>query len=77
MKKLMIAGAMAGFLIGVLFGLSRGTTWPDIIWRATIACFAASFLFRWWGRMWLQALRQAQLEKLRFSNIEQAPAAKL
>ena len=77
MKKLMIAGALVGFLIGVLFGLSQGTSWPDILWRSSIACFAASLLFRWWGRVWLQALRQAHLEKLGLANIHQAPPAKL
>lgn len=77
MKKLMIAGALVGFLIGVLFGLSQGSSWPDILWRSSIACFAASLLFRWWGRVWLQALREARVEKLGLSNIHPAPPAKL
>ena len=77
MKKLMIAGALVGFLIGVLFGLSQGTSWPDILWRSSIACFAASLLFRWWGRVWLQALRQAQSERLGLSHLNQAPPANL
>lgn len=73
MKKLMIAGALVGFVIGVLFGLSQGSSWPDILWRSSIACFAASLLFRWWGRVWLQALRQARTEKLGMANLRTAP----
>ena len=77
MKKLMIAGALIGFLTGILFGLSQGTSWPDILWRSSVACFVASLLFRWWGRVWLQALRQAQAEKMGLSDIHQAPPANI
>lgn len=77
MKKLMIAGALIGFLAGILFGLSQGGSWPEILWRSSVACFAASLLFRWWGRVWLKALRQAQLEKMGLSNIHQAPPANI
>ena len=77
MKKLMMAGGLIGFLTGIFFGLSQGASWPDILWRASIACFAAGMLFRWWGRVWLKALRQAQAEKLGLSNIHQAPPANI
>jgi hypothetical protein len=75
MKKLMIFGAIIGFSSGVLLGMVQGANWPDIIWRASIVCFASSYLFRWWGRVWLRSLRQAQIERLSISHFDQAPPA--
>jgi hypothetical protein len=75
MKKLMMLGAVIGFSSGALFSLSQGAHWPDVLWRASIVCFASSFLFRWWGRMWLRSLRQAQLERLSANDLHQAPPA--
>jgi hypothetical protein len=69
MKKLTIAGAMLGFSTGVILGRIQGSLWPDVLWRAVIACCIASYLFRWWGRMWLKALRQAHAEQLANSQV--------
>lgn len=77
MKKLMILGALIGFLAGIILGLMQGAPWPDVLWRATLACAGASFLFRWWGRVWLKALQSAQLEKLGMADLPQSPSAKL
>jgi hypothetical protein len=75
MKKLMIMGALIGFLSGVLTGLMQGSPWPEILWRSSIVCFAASYLFRWWGRVWLRSLRQAQLDRLAADELHQTPPA--
>jgi len=77
MKKLMIMGAMIGFSAGIVIGLVQGSSWPDILWRASLVCFASSYLFRWWGRVWLRSLREAQLERLSLAQLNQAPPAKV
>lgn len=64
MKILMILGGMLGFLVGIGFGLAQTSGWPDAFWRASITALAGGFLLRWWGRMWLHCLTQAQQEKL-------------
>jgi hypothetical protein len=74
MKKLMILGAMIGFASGLVLGAVNRAPWPDVIWRACVACFVASFLFRWWGRMWLHSLRTAQIER-QAAELKQAPSA--
>lgn len=75
MKKLMILGAFLGFSSALLLAQYKGATWPDTFWRASVACVVSSFLFRWWGRVWLQALRQAQQERLH--SLDQAPPANI
>jgi len=75
MKKLMIMGALVGFSSGLFFGILQGATWPDTLWRASVACFLSSYLFRWWGRVWLKALRQAQEERL--ALLDQVPPANI
>jgi len=77
MKKLMILGALIGFSSGVVLGIIQGTPWPEVLWRSSIACFAASFLFRWWGRVWLRSLRQAHSERLAARDLQQAPTAQV
>jgi hypothetical protein len=75
MKKLMILGALVGFSSGVALGLIQRLSWPEILWRSSIVCFAASFLFRWWGRVWLRSLHQAHSERLAARELHQAPPA--
>ena len=77
MKKLMILGALIGFLAGTILGLKQGSPWPDVLWRASLACVGASFLFRWWGRVWLKALQAARVEKLNLADVPQSPSAKI
>jgi hypothetical protein len=60
----MILGGLIGFLIGISFGVAQGSAWPAVIWRASVATFLAGVLLRWWGRVWIRSLRQAQLERL-------------
>jgi hypothetical protein len=77
MKKLMILGAILGFSAGIVFGLLQGAPWPDVLWRASIVCFASSYLFRWWGRVWLRSLRQAQVERLHLAQFDPTPNAQV
>jgi len=74
MKKLMILGAILGFSAGTILSVVQRSPWPEVLWRASIVCFASSYLFRWWGRVWLRSLRQAQLERLHLAS--EAPAAR-
>ena len=59
MKALMILGAIVGFLIGVGFGLSTGSSGATTLWRACAAALGAAVLTRWWGGIWLKSLREA------------------
>ncbi len=74
MKKLMILGALVGFSSGLVFGLVQGSPWPSVMWRASLVCFASSYLFRWWGRQWLRSLRHAQIERLASPTLPTPPA---
>lgn len=64
MKILMLLGGMVGFLAGLGFGLAQTSAWPDAFWRASVTALAGGLLLRWWGRMWIRCLVQAQEEKL-------------
>jgi hypothetical protein len=64
MKKLMITGALLGLLIGAVFGLNEGSPWPAVIWRSCVASISAGFLLRWWGRVWIKCLHDAQAQRL-------------
>ncbi len=64
MKLLMILGGMIGFLAGLGFGLAQTSAWPDAFWRGSVTALAGGLLLRWWGRMWLRCLAQAQEERL-------------
>ncbi len=63
MKKVMIAGGLLGFLIGVSFGLVQGSTWPSILWRACVATMVAGLLMRWWGNFLVASLQAAHAER--------------
>jgi hypothetical protein len=73
----MILGAILGFSVGIVFGLLQNSPWPVVLWRASIVCFASSYLFRWWGRVWLRSLHQAQMERLHLAQIDQTPNAQV
>ena len=59
MKALIVLGAIVGFLIGAGFGLAASSPWPSAFWRASAAAVAACLLTRWWGRIWMQGLRDS------------------
>ena len=59
MKALIILGAIVGFLIGAGFGLAASSPWPAMLWRSCAAALIACLLTRWWGRIWMQGLRDS------------------
>jgi hypothetical protein len=77
MKKLMVLGALVGFSSGLAIGFLQKSPWSEVFWRASILCFLSSFLFRWWGRVWLCSLRQAHDERLRAQELQHTPPAKV
>ena len=60
MRLLMLLGGLIGFLIGILMGSAQHSLWPTILWRASVAAFLAGILLRWWGRVWMKSLYEAQ-----------------
>jgi hypothetical protein len=60
----MIVGGMLGFLIGVGVGLLQENSWPSILWKSSLIAYVIGLLFRWWGRVWIQNLEQAQREQI-------------
>lgn len=75
MKKLMIAGALLGLLIGAAFGLNEGSPWPAVIWRSCVACICTGFLLRWWGSVWIKCLQEAQQQRLAAAEAKENPSA--
>lgn len=63
MKKMMIMGGMAGFGIGVITGYLKEVSLPEIFLRACVCTLLSGLLFRWWGRMWLDGLRDSLAAK--------------
>ena len=55
----MILGSIVGFLIGTGFALAADSSWPTSLWRACATALAAAVLTRWWGRVWIQSLRDS------------------
>jgi hypothetical protein len=64
MKTMMILGGLLGFLIGMVFALLQESDWPEVLWRASIAAYLAGLLMRWWGKVWLNTLKQLHLQRL-------------
>jgi hypothetical protein len=63
MKSYMIFGAIVGFLIGIGFSLNGNCSWSTAFWRGCAVALAAGVLTRWWGRVWLESLRDAHRER--------------
>lgn len=76
MKKLMILGGLLGFLIGLVFGLVQGSSWPSIVWKASVATLLAGLLVRWWGRIWVRSLHESYEARLHPPSVPAAAAPK-
>lgn len=59
MKSFMIFGAIVGFLMGIGFSLAGECSWATAFWRGCVVALVAGVLARWWGRVWLESLRDA------------------
>jgi hypothetical protein len=64
MKLLMITGGLLGFSLVAGLSLAQGCSWPSLLLRACVAALVAGVLFRWWGRILIQGLRQAHADRL-------------
>ena len=63
MKFILLLGGLLGFGIGLAFSWAQGSPWPSTLWRSALTALAAGLLMRWWGRVWLRALRDSLQEK--------------
>ena len=59
MKPLMILGSLVGFLIGGGFSLAGSCPWPTVLWRACVGALLLGMLARWWARIWMEGLQNA------------------
>lgn len=73
MKSFMIFGAIVGFLIGTGFSLADDCSWPTAFWRGCAVALASGILGKWWGRVWLESLRDA-IKQRQYKRL--VPAAK-
>jgi len=65
MKTLLLLGGMAGFVIGISFGLAAARPLPLALLQACATAYGAGLLLRWWGRVWVKSLLQANAERRR------------
>jgi hypothetical protein len=75
MKLLILIGGIGGFAIGLGFGLAAQNAWPMSVWQACLGTYIAAFLMRWWGRVWMQSLKQSYRERLASVAKQTSPPA--
>jgi hypothetical protein len=64
MRKLMLAGGWAGFGLGTVSGLlTEGSSWPGILFRASIAALGGGLLLRWWAWVLARCVAEAHAER--------------
>lgn len=63
MKLMMLLGGIIGFGIGIGFGLAESSPGPQALWHAAAAALVGGVLMRWWGRVWVKSLREAQQDQ--------------
>jgi hypothetical protein len=76
MKFMMLLGGIIGFGIGIGFGLAESSPGPEALWRAAAAALVGGVLMRWWGRVWVRSLRQAQQDRAARAAAEAEEARK-
>jgi len=74
MKLLMALGGLLGFCIGLVFGLAQGSSWPSVLWRASVIAYLSGMLLRWWGRVWIQSLQRTHVERCAQQAAKSEPA---
>ena len=60
MKSLLLLGGVIGFLIGISFGLIGDRPLPQVLVQACLTTYAACWLMRWWGRVWIRGLKESK-----------------
>ncbi len=74
MKKLMILGALFGFISSTAAGRAQGSEWPTVLWRASVVALGAGMLLRWWGRIWLLSLQKMASDRIASNAAAEAQA---
>lgn len=64
MRAWMILGGLIGFVIGLLLGLAQGSSWPTILWRASVGSLVMGMLLRWWAGVCISSLKSAERERV-------------
>lgn len=75
MKALMILGSVIGFAVAAGFGMANGSSWPNLLWHASVAALVTAILTRWWGRVFFSGLNDA-IEQRRHALKNPAPETK-
>ena len=70
MKLIMVLGGLIGFAIGFGFSWAQGSAWPTVVWRAAGMALLAGLLLRWWGRLWVRCLLDAQAARRRTGQVK-------
>jgi len=65
MKLLLLTGGLMGFGIGFGLGLVHEQSLPNALAHACVALYVGALLMRWWGKVWIRALRDASQEESR------------
>lgn len=65
MKAMMIAGALAGFVIGAGSSLWNGGNTQMAFWHAGLAALAGGWLGRWCGHVWFVSIAEVVAKQQR------------
>ncbi|MGC8744138.1 MAG: hypothetical protein ACP5T0_09705 [Verrucomicrobiia bacterium] len=60
MKLMLMIGGLIGFGTGVMLGLAQSGSWQDIIWKSAVAAYIAGILMKWWGKIWVKCIKEAE-----------------
>ncbi len=63
LRLLALLGGLIGFIVGIGLGWLNHCQAAEAFWRASVTALAAGWLMRWWGRVWVQSLQQAMVER--------------
>lgn len=70
MKFMMVLGGLIGFGIGAGFSWAQGSPWPSALWRSAATALLGGLLLRWWGRLWVRCLLDAQAARRRTGQVK-------
>ncbi|MEY4692088.1 MAG: hypothetical protein RIT19_2413 [Verrucomicrobiota bacterium] len=64
MRKFMITGALAGFILGGSLAVSQGASGGELFWRAAVSAAVLAVLMRWWWQTWRRSIHEAQQKRI-------------